>query len=129
VVKEQDTRNTHRIYENDKAGEVQIADEVVAIIAGLAATEVEGVSSMAGNITNELVGKLGMKNLSKGVKVEVLENAVSVELALHMKYGYNIPAVSTKVQEKVKVAIENMTGLMVSDVNIRIAGVDIEKSK
>ena len=134
MVKEQDTRNTHRIYENDKAGEVQIADEVVAIIAGLAATEVEGVSSMAGNITNELVGKLGMKNLSKGVKVEVLENAVSVELALHisllhMKYGYNIPAVSTKVQEKVKAAIENMTGLMVSDVNIRIAGVDIEKSK
>ena len=102
---------------------------MVAIIAGLAATEVEGVSSMAGNITNELVGKLGMKNLSKGVKVEVLENAVSVELALHMKYGYNIPAVSTKVQEKVKAAIENMTGLMVSDVNIRIAGVDIEKSK
>ena len=129
MVKEQDTRNTHRIYENDKAGEVQIADEVVAIIAGLAATEVEGVSSMAGNITNELVGKLGMKNLSKGVKVEVLENTVSVELALHMKYGYNIPAVSTKVQEKVKAAIENMTGLMVSDVNVRIAGVDIEKSK
>ncbi len=129
MVKEQDTRNTHRIYENDKAGEVQIADEVVAIIAGLAATEVEGVSAMAGNITNELVGKLGMKNLSKGVKVEVLENTVSVELALHMKYGYNIPAVSTKVQEKVKAAIENMTGLMVSDVNIRIAGVDIEKSK
>lgn len=128
-MKEQDTRNTHRIYENDKAGEVQIADEVVAIIAGLAATEVEGVSAMAGNITNELVGKLGMKNLSKGVKVEVLENTVSVELALHMKYGYNIPAVSTKVQEKVKAAIENMTGLMVSDVNIRIAGVDIEKSK
>ncbi len=129
MVKEQDTRNTHRIYENDQAGEVQIADEVVAIIAGLAATEVEGVSAMAGNITNELVGKLGMKNLSKGVKVEVLENTVSVELALHMKYGYNIPAVSTKVQEKVKAAIENMTGLMVSDVNVRIAGVDIEKSK
>ncbi len=128
-MKEQDTRNTHRIYENDQAGEVQIADEVVAIIAGLAATEVEGVSAMAGNITNELVGKLGMKNLSKGVKVEVLENTVSVELALHMKYGYNIPAVSTKVQEKVKAAIENMTGLMVSDVNVRIAGVDIEKSK
>ena len=84
---EQDNRGTHRIYENGKVGEVQIADEVVAIIAGLAATEVEGVSSMAGNITNELVGKLGMKNLSKGVRVEVLEGAVSVELALHMQYG------------------------------------------
>lgn len=126
---EQDNRSTHRIYENGKVGEVQIADEVVAIIAGLAATEVEGVSSMAGNITNELVGKLGMKNLSRGVRVEVLEDAVSVELALHMKYGYNIPAVSAKVQDKVKTAIENMTGLSVSDVNIRIAGVDLEKSK
>ena len=101
----------------------------MASIAGLAATEVEGVSSMAGNITNELVGKLGMKNLSKGVRVEVLEGAVSVELALHMQYGYNIPAVSAKVQDKVKTAIENMTGLSVSDVNIRIAGVDLEKSK
>ncbi|MCI9542217.1 MAG: Asp23/Gls24 family envelope stress response protein [Lachnospiraceae bacterium] len=119
----------NRIYENNKIGEVQIADEVVAIIAGLAATEVEGVSAMAGNITNELVGKLGMKNLSKGVHVEVLEGAVSVELALHMQYGYNIPTVSAKVQDKVKSAIENMTGLSVSDVNIRIAGVDIEKSK
>lgn len=126
---EQDDRSTHKIYENSKVGEVQIADEVVAIIAGLAATEVEGVASMAGNITNELVGKLGMKNLSKGVRVEVLEGTVSVELALHMKYGYNIPAVSSKVQEKVKTAIENMTGLSVSDVNIRIAGVELEKSK
>lgn len=126
---EQDNRNTHRIYENGKVGEVQIADEVVAIIAGLAATEIEGVSSMAGNITNELVGKLGMKNLSKGIRVEVLEGVVSVELALHMKYGYNIPEVSAKVQDRVKNAIENMTGLSVSDVNVRISGVDIEKSK
>ena len=65
----EENRGTHKLYEKDRIGEVQIADEVVAIIAGLAATEVEGVDSMAGNITNELVGKLGMKNLSKGVKV------------------------------------------------------------
>lgn len=129
ITVEQDNRNTHKIHENGRVGEVQIADEVVAIIAGLAATEVEGVSAMAGNITNELVGKLGMKNLSKGVRVEVLEDAVSVELSLHMEYGYNIPDVSARVQDKVKTAIENMTGLSVSDVNIRIAGVDIEKSK
>lgn len=126
---EQDNKTTNTIHESSRIGEVQIADEVVAIIAGLAATEVDGVASMAGNITNELVGKLGMRNLSKGVHVEVLERTVSVELALHMKYGYNIPAVSAKVQEKVKAAIENMTGLSVSDVNIRIAGVEIEKSK
>lgn len=116
-------RNTYKVYEKDKIGEVQIADEVVAIIAGLAATEVDGVSSMAGNITNELVGKLGMKNLSKGVKVDVTEEHVSVDLSLNIKYGYQIPEVSANVQEKVKTAIENMTGLMVLDVNIRIAGV------
>ena len=84
-------RSSHKVYEKDKIGEVQIADEVVAIIAGLAATEVDGVDSMAGNITNELVGKLGMKNLSKGVKVEVTEEHVSVNMALNMKYGSSIP--------------------------------------
>ena len=82
-----ENRSTHRVYEKEKLGEVQIADEVVAIIAGLAATEVEGVDSMAGNITNELVGKLGMKNLSKGVKVDVTEDHVSVDISLNIKYG------------------------------------------
>ena len=108
-------------------GEARIADEVVAIIAGLAATEVDGVDSMAGNITNELVGKLGMKNLSKGVKVDVTEEHVSVDLSLNIKYGYNIPDVSERVQDRVKSAIENMTGLTVLDVNIRIAGVNINE--
>ena len=111
---------------DDKLGEVKIADEVVAIIAGLAATEVEGVSSMAGNITNELVSKLGMKNLSKGIRVE---GVVKVAVALNIAYGYAIPQVSSKVQERVKNAIENMTGLEVSGVNVRIASVDMGKSK
>ena len=106
---------------------MRIADEVVAISAGLAATEVDGVDSMAGNITNELVGKLGMKNLSKGVKVDVTEEHVSVDLSLNIKYGYNIPDVSERVQDRVKSAIENMTGLTVLDVNIRIAGVNINE--
>ena len=121
-----DNRNTHKVYEKDKIGEVQIADEVVAIIAGLAATEVEGVDSMAGHITNELVGKLGTKNLSKGVKVDVTEEHVSVALSLYIKYGYSIPSVCEKVQEKVQSAIENMTGLIVLDVNIKIAGMSME---
>lgn len=126
MAKEVESRNTHKLYEKDMLGEVQIADEVVAIIAGLAATEVEGVDSMAGNITNELVGKLGMKNLSKGVKVEVTEEHVSVDLSLNIMFGYNIPAVSEKVQDRVKTAIENMTGLTVLDVNIKIAGVNLD---
>lgn len=117
------------MIKDSNLGEVKIADEVVAIIAGLAATEVEGVSSMAGNITNELVSKLGMKNLSKGIKVEVLDGVVDVDVALNISFGYAIPEVSAKVQEKVKTAIENMTGLEVGSVNIRIAAVDLGKNK
>ncbi len=121
-------RKVFKIKE-DTLGEVHIADEVVAIIAGLAATEVEGVSSMAGNITNELVSKLGMKNLSKGVKVSVAEGDVKVDVALNIAYGYAIPEVSAKVQDKVKTAIETMTGLNVVVVNVRIASVDMKNTK
>lgn len=119
-------RNTYKIHESGENGDVKIADNVVAIIAGLAATEIKGVASMAGNITNELVAKLGMKNLSKGVKVDVQEGVVTVALNLNIEYGYNIYETSKTVQEKVKAAIENMTGLDVADVNIRIAGVVME---
>lgn len=106
-------------------GEVKIASDVVAVIAGLAANEVEGVYSMAGNITNELIGKLGMKNMSKGVKVMMEDGTVRVDMALNMKYGYSIPRVVKQVQEKVSQQIENMTGLIVPEVNIRIAGVNL----
>lgn len=113
----------------DGLGEVQIAEEVITIIAGLAATEVEGVCSMGGNITKELVSRLGMKNLSKGVRVEVTEEGkIEVFVTINIAYGYTIPAVSGNVQEKVKAAIENMTGLEVSGVNVRIADVDMKSA-
>ena len=124
-----DERNIYTIQNDASKGEIKIADEVVAIIAALAATEVEGVASMAGNITNELIGKLGMKNLSKGVKVDVLEGIVTVSLALNLRYNYSIVEVSARVQEKVKNAIENMTGLEVADVNIKVAGVEMESQE
>ena len=122
----EEKRGVHMIHADGRMGEVQIADEVVAIIAGLAATEVEGVASMAGNITNELVGKLGVKNLSKGVKVLVTDRSVDVDLALNIDYGYSIMKVSEKVQDRVKSAIENMTGLEVDMVNIRIVNVNMD---
>ena len=98
-------------------------------MARLAATEVDGVGAMVGNITNELMGKVGMKKQTKGVKVDILDGNVSVELAVTLEYGFNIPTTCNKVQEKVKNAIENMTGLEVSDVNIRIAGVNMLKDR
>ena len=87
--------------------------------------EVEGVASMAGNATRDIISKLGKKTLSKGVNVDILEDVVTIAMALNLKYGYNIMDISGKVQEKVKTAVENMTGLKVADVNIRVAGVEV----
>lgn len=127
--KEAEGRSTHVIHQKDKIGQVIIADEVFSIIAGLAATEVEGVHSMADNITKELIAKLGMKNLSKGVKVEVMDGKVSVYMSLNIQFGYTIPEIAAVVQEKVKTAIENMTGFSVLDVNIKIAGVVVDRDR
>ena len=120
-------KNTVVLKDDENVGAIQIADDVVAMIASLATTEVEGVNAMAGTITNELMSKVGVKSLTKGVRVEVLEGNVTVDLAVTMEYGYNIPATCQKVQAKVKSAIENMTGRTCSDVNIRIAGVKMNK--
>ena len=118
-----ENKAAHVIHEKEEIGKVIISDEVFSLIAGLAAMEVEGVNSMAGNITRELVAKLAMKNLAKGVKVEVQDESVTVYMSLNIDFGYNIPQVSAKVQERVKASVENMTGFHVETVNIKIAGV------
>ncbi len=115
------------VIKEDAMGEITVAEEVVAIIAGIASTEVEGVSSMSGNITNEIVAKLGMKNLSKGVRVEMNDNNVTVMVSVIVDYAANVPEVSRKVQERIKTSIENMTGLNVAEVNVKIAGIDVSK--
>jgi uncharacterized alkaline shock family protein YloU len=122
----EDRGANYTVSENNNIGEVKISDEVVAIVAGLAATEVEGVVSLGGNIVNESVARLGIKNLSKGVKVYVNEQTVSVNLNVNIKYGTSIPAVSENIQDKVKTAVETMTGLDVTEVNIKISGINIE---
>lgn len=122
-------RNTYDITEDASLGTVQVADEVVAVIAGLAATEVDGVDSVAGNISAEIMSKAGVKNLSRGVKIDIKDRVVSVDVSLVMKYGFNIPETCSKVQEKIKATVENMTGLKVENVNIRITGVDMNTGK
>ena len=126
MAKEQTSREY--ITKKKELGEVKIASDVVAAIAALAATEIDGVYSMAGNITNELIGKLGMKNLSKGVKILMEGGIVRVDMMVVVNYGYRIPEVSGQVQERVSQQIENMTGLSVSEVNVRIAGVKLEEN-
>ena len=97
MAKEQEDRSTYRIQDDGIAGNVRISDEVITIIAGLAATEVKGVASMAGNITNELVAKLGKKNLSKGVKIDVGEESLSVDLGINIEYGYSKMCIRDRV--------------------------------
>ena len=124
-----ENKAAHVIHEKEEIGKVIISDEVFSLIAGLAAMDVEGVNSMAGNITRELVAKLAMKNLAKGVKVEVQDESVTVYMSLNIDFGYNIPQVSAKVQERVKASVENMTGFHVETVNIKIAGVIVNRDR
>jgi uncharacterized alkaline shock family protein YloU len=104
-------------------GVIKIADDVVSVIAGLAATEVEGVSAMSGGIAGGIAEVLGRRNLSKGVKVEVTTEEAKVDIFIVVKYGVRIPDVAWGIQENVKKAIENMTGLAVPQVNVHVQGV------
>ena len=104
---------------NNALGTIRIADEVVSIIAGLAATEVEGVAGMSGGIAGGIAEILGRKNFSKGVKVEVGEKEAAIDLYIIVKYGVRIPDIALTV----KAAIENMTGLSTVEVNVHVQGV------
>ena len=122
-------RATHVVYESESLGSIKIADDVIACIAGLAATEVDGVDSMAGNITKDILSMLGAKGLSKGVRLDIDGEELSLDLTLNVKYGYSIPEVSAAVQDRVKTTLENMTGLHVIRVGISIAGVNTDTSR
>ncbi len=104
-------------------GMVSIADEVVSIIAGLAASDIKGVASMSGGIGGGIAEVLGRRNLSKGVKVEVGTEDAKIDIFIVVEYGERIPDVSWNIQESVKKAVETMTGLKVTFVNVHVQGV------
>ncbi|MFW5886078.1 MAG: Asp23/Gls24 family envelope stress response protein [Halanaerobium sp.] len=110
-------------------GSIKIADEVVGIITGLAATEVEGVAGMSGGIAGGIADMLGRKSLSKGVKVEVSDDTASVDVYVIIEYGNSIPDVAWKIQDNVKQAIEGMTGLNVKAVNVHVQGVNFAEEE
>lgn len=105
-------------------GDLKIANEVVGIIAGLAATEIPGVAGMSGGIAGGIAEMLGHRNLSKGVKVDLGEHQCIVDLSVIIQYGESIPEVAKQIQENVKRTIEVMTGLDVMEVNIHVLGVN-----
>ena len=115
-------------YTENKIGQIQIADEVIAIIAATAATEVDGVITYS-NAAETLVGRFGKKILAKGVKVTIEEGEAAIEMEIGVKMGGNLLQMAKDVQSKVKNAVETMTGLEVSAVHVNIAGVMMEKAK
>ncbi|MBR1729321.1 MAG: Asp23/Gls24 family envelope stress response protein [Selenomonadaceae bacterium] len=118
------------VIKTDSAlGTIRIADEVVSIIAGLAATEIEGIAGMSGGLVGGIAEMLGRKNFSKGVKVEVGEKEAAIDLYIIVKYGVRIPDVALAAQENIKQAIENMTGLTVVEVNVHVQGVNFPEEE
>ena len=115
--------------DNDFTSEVKISNDVIATVAALAATEVEGVDSLSGNATNESVKRYGIKNGSKGVEIDFGEegNSVRCKLGVTMKFGYSIPETCAMVQDKVKSAIESMIGMEVTNVSINIGDVNVNR--
>ena len=127
MANETEDRSTHVIHDKERIGQVIIADEVFTNVAALAAMEVDGVVSIANNVTRDQLARQGRRSAGKGVKVNIRGEEVEVYLAVHLHFGYSIPETAAKIQEKVQSSIENMIGYTVKQVNIKIAGVVVEK--
>ena len=121
----EEQRNIYTIYHNKELGKVRITDDVIATIAGVAATDVEGVASLLGGITRELILKTGVKKLAKSVNAKIVDEEVVVNIAINLDYGYSVIDISKDVQDKIKMQIEGMTGLTVSAVNVKVASVNV----
>lgn len=115
--------NKEYVSRSDELGNIHISEEVLAVIAAAAALEVDGVSCLAANLGSDIAGLLGKKNLAKGVRVKMEEEKVEVELSVLMAYGHTIPEMGRAIQDGVKSAIESMTGLDVSAVNVNVGGI------
>ncbi|MCH1626626.1 Asp23/Gls24 family envelope stress response protein [Ferdinandcohnia quinoae] len=114
---------------SNSLGKVEIAPEVIEVIAGIASSEVEGVAQMRGNFASGVVERLGKKNHGKGVKVELTEDGVIIDVYCMMHFGVSIPNVARKIQDNIRQALLNMTALEVDEVNIHVVGVLFENQK
>ena len=109
---------------------IKISDDVVAVIAGVAVSEVPGVASMAGGFAGGISEVFsGKKNMAKGIKVEIADNDTKIDVNIIVEYGTRIPDVAFEIQNRVKKAVENMTGLNVEEVNVHVQGVNTDTAK
>ncbi len=118
-------KTTTKLGGDPSKGEILIADDVVAMIAALAAGETDGVSNVGNTYTSELMSRVGVHDKTKGVKVDIRENIVRISLAITIMNGYSIPSISQQVQNKIKTSVENMTGMTVKSVNVRVIDVEV----
>ncbi len=126
---EKEEKKWIRIAETKGIGKVGISEDVLAIMAGISAMEVDGVASINKNATRQLIAKIGIRSLAHGVRVVEEDGAINVSINLNLEYEYNAAKVSAQVQEKVKTCVQNMTGLTVQAVNVSIAGVALPTDK
>ncbi len=124
-----DGRTIEETSHTTALGAIRIANEVVAVIAGLAATEIDGIAGMSGGVAGGIAEMLGRRNLARGVKVDVGEHEAAVDLFIIVDYGMRIPDLALRVQENVKQAIESMTGLAVIEVNVHVQGVSFAEGQ
>jgi uncharacterized alkaline shock family protein YloU len=113
--------------EQPREDKIRISEEVIATIAGIAASEVENLAAMSGGFVDGIAGMLGRKSLGKGIKVEMKDNQVMIDLSIVMQYGCKIHEVSRDMQARVRDAVNNMTGMEVTSVNVNVLGVSVEK--
>lgn len=116
-------------HDENGLGKVEIAPEVIEVIASIAASEVEGVTQMRGSFAAGVVERLGKKNHGKGVKVELVEEGIKVDVYCVMKFGVSIPVVAQKIQDNIRQALLNMTALDATEVNIHVVGIQFENQK
>jgi uncharacterized alkaline shock family protein YloU len=114
---------------DNSLGKVEIAPEVIEVIAGIAASEVDGVSQMRGGFASGVVERLGKKNHGKGVRVELADDGIKVDVYCSMKFGLSIPNVAQKIQDNIREALLNMTALEAAEVNIHVVGIQFENQK
>ncbi|MEN2766027.1 Asp23/Gls24 family envelope stress response protein [Ornithinibacillus xuwenensis] len=115
------------VSDNSGLGKVEIAPEVIEVIAGIAASEVDGLSTMRGNFATGVVEKFGKKSHSKGVKVELTDEGILIDLFVVLKFGVSIPEVAQKIQANIRQTLKNMTSLEIAEVNVHVVGVQMEK--
>lgn len=121
------SEQTLHVSEDLKFGKVEIAPEVIEVIAGIATTEIKGVYATRGNFAVGMAEKFGLKSPGKGIKVELVDEGVRIDVFVVFDYGVTIPVVAQKVQSNIRQALINMTSLGVEEVNVHVVGVQMDK--